>query len=165
MFKKVSYLIFALLLFAGAQVFVGCDTSGEDEPYLPITMPAALIGTWNSSGGDSYTIDASEVVYNDSWDLFGFKGAVKKVRGHGGRPSPGYITICSTVADPSGPIAGNYFVIHYILTSSGVTMGGAAFAGDPDGNYGGDGKATQEIAEAVYTVQNGYFDACGNYTK
>ena len=147
---------------------------------------ASIYGKWVSTGGDSYIITNTTLTYGST-----YAGTIKNIREDG--PGNGYIVIQFTEhsvsfrdADTETSInpLGRFFVVHYQnLTSSSVELANAYGFGDPDnieGEYdwsewgmgvvwsdaGGEaGKTSQEIAEATYTVENGYYGVHGAYQK
>ena len=165
MFKKVSYLFFALALLVGAQAFMGCDANSGDDGAKQIPMPEALKGTWVSTFLENYSISGTQ--FSSLTNEEGYVGTIVNVRGDIGDSTAGYITIRYT-KNTSVPgyypgqitetqILGRYYVIRYTsLTPTSVSLS-AAYNGS-DGTFGGsNGKATQQEAEDIFIVTNGYF--------
>jgi hypothetical protein len=64
MFKKVSFLVLALCLLVGAQVFMGCDpTGGDDPPPAVVGNISPFIGYWDSGAGDGFIITNTTLEY------------------------------------------------------------------------------------------------------
>ena len=149
MVKRFSFLLVALCLVIGAGVLIGCNnpTSGFGE----------LEGTWVSGDGDSYIITATTVTYVSGFDM-DFAGTIAKHRTDGA--NAGYIIIRFTQNDWNDGPLGNYYVIHYKgLTSTSVQM---ASAWKQDGQ---SSMPSAAAAEEEFTVEKGYFNMYGTYTK
>ncbi|MDR1315904.1 MAG: hypothetical protein LBK13_03430 [Spirochaetales bacterium] len=161
MLKKVSFLVLALCLLMGAQVFMGCDANSGDDDSQSISLPAALKGKW-VSGGTEVTITSD--TFTDSYNgSVSYAGVIVNVISDG--DDAGYIIIQYTSNSSFSDAAGRYYAVHYKnLTASTMEYSGAYSGADPD-NGGGNGKLTQEEAEETYTVLNGYFDYYSTCTK
>jgi hypothetical protein len=156
MFKKVSFLILALCLLTGAQVFMGCDAnSGDDGGGDSIPLPEALKGVWTSVYNEEYTISDAEFSASYGGGNVHYSGLIVHVRSDGS--GAGYITIRYATHAEHPEYVGKYYVIHYKdLTASTVAISGAANGVPPD--YDAQGYAEQADAEGTYTVLQGYFN-------
>jgi hypothetical protein len=150
MFKKVWFLVLALCLLMGAQVFFGCDAnSGDDGDDDSIPLPAALKGKWISMYGEEFEISDTEFSSGFGGSV-GYKGPILNVRSDGGGTGAGYITIKLTQSDWTPAGLNNYYVIHW----KDLTAKSAGIAGSSEGA----GKASRAEAESAYTVIGGYFN-------
>ena len=154
MVKRFSFL-FAVLIIVCAGMFSGCNHSSDNND-------ASLIGTWKSVYDEVFVITKTDFTSKFGDTVF-YSGTIKNIRDEGG--GAGYITIQYTECPPAG--LGKYYVIHYKnLTSSSMELAGAGKVGDPDfDNFAPGGKAKQADAEALYTVQNGYFGVYSGVSK
>jgi hypothetical protein len=160
-FATAPWAALALSLVMAALVFTGCTQPTDSENF---PGPAALKGTWvsDSTPDEVYRITDREFI--SLWeDTEGYKGNIVNIIND--VENAGYIIIKYTKAyNPDN--VGNFYAIHYRnLTATTIEICGAANADDPDGAYGGNGKATQAEAEATYTVANNYFGSYSACTK
>ena len=148
-FAKRAVFAGLILFLSAGLMFVSCSTStlGEDpeKDYTENSIPADLIGTWQSTFFEDIEISDSEFSYQFFGE--GYRGDIKNHRGN--NSGAGYITIQFTGNDWDDTTIGTYYMIHYQnLTPSFVEIS-TAF---PD-----LGLTTQSEAEATYTVTNGNF--------
>ncbi|MDR1420080.1 MAG: hypothetical protein LBI86_06890 [Treponema sp.] len=154
--RKIS-LLFLTVCLAGAFFFPGCDTDGGTNPALvsdSVPMPPALTGTWVSTWGEEFEINAATFTSGYAGTP-SYSGSVVNVRldAFGG----GYITIRYTENATFPGAVGKYYVIHWKnLTGSSVDISGSS-----DGN----GRAAQWEAEYEYVSWNGYFSYYSSCTK
>jgi hypothetical protein len=175
MLRKITHLpgkgfpfVLVLCLVATALVFAGCPTDSENK-----NEDAEFSGKWVSTGGDQFTIDLQANTFSywygsgepsygpESMDYKGdIKGPVlsnKNLLKNGS----GYLAMQISSAGDWGPTVGKYIVIFWKdLTDKTVVEAGPYKAG---GNN--SGMDSVEAALAEYTVENGYFDMTGTYTK
>ncbi|MDR0623845.1 MAG: hypothetical protein LBG10_05380 [Treponema sp.] len=158
-FKRGLWTVLALV--TAALVFTGCPQPTDSDS---VSVPENLKGEWvsDSESKEVYRITAEEFI--SLWDgAEGYKGNIVNIISDG--ENAGYIIIKYTKAYNPDAV-GNYYAIHYKdLKTATVNICGAGKNDDPDGAYGGNGKATRAEAESTYTVDNGYFGGYSACTK
>lgn len=133
---KISHL-FAATLFVVVLFMFGCKQNVEQK--------YTVYGTWASSGGDSYVITATSVVYDDGGYGFEFTRNVAEI-------TDSYIYL----TDGSG----NYYATAYKeLTDSACKFSNAYK------QTGVTSKPSLSEAKTEFTIANGYFEYFGNYSK
>lgn len=160
MFKRITRIIFAVSLLWGSLSLSGCgnlfssDSSSDDS---------SLSGYWKSSYGDGFEIDGSDFFqYDDEAKTVSFAGTIE------GNPNldteSGSFTIKITNTGSWGKTVDAYYVIMWKnLTDDGVSQSSAHNGDYTDAKN--NGMSTAALAEAEYTLENGYFGYFGDYLK
>jgi hypothetical protein len=169
----VKVVIFAAFV---SLVMLSCkmDDDGTIPRFGPKVEGAELSGTWTAVEGDSIKIDKDSNTFtywfgntpdytggysmDYSGNIVGEVLADKTLL----QSKFGYLTIEVTAAGVYGPGVGKFIAIYWKdLSSSGTVKEGGPYK--ETGNN--SGTATIAEAEAEYTVENGYFDRTGTYSK
>lgn len=169
MARKFGFFFLGVCLMMGALGFVGCDLLGKtDETDLGDSI-SALVGTWASEYGDSYTITATSVSYDAGYgEDFNYAGTIRYVDNFTNTAgviiieytkAPKYYTDTTYTTTADAP--GNFIGIYYKdLQSSSVSMGQA---------YKDGGAETQTLEAAKTTFTAGatgdYMEHYGAYSK
>lgn len=160
MFKRIIRVIFAVSLLWGSLSLTGCDTLFSSDSS---SDDSSLSGYWKSSYGDGFEIDGKKFLqYDDAAKAVSFEGTIQ------GNPNldteSGSFTIKITNSGTWGKTIDAYYVIMWKnLTDDGVSQSSANNGDFTDAKN--NGMATEELAEAEYTIENGYFGYFGDYLK
>ncbi len=158
MFIKKSKSIWSIIILIMMLILSSCsqaapsDDDDEEEK-------SKIIGTWSSTGGDSYAISKDLFVYNDGGWGYDFAGIIV---GHEDfTEKSGYITIkLTSVGSSSSKTAGKYYLMRWrFFNENSVQMSNAYKAS------GSEDKNTQIEAELEFTEANGYFSFYGDYIR
>ena len=160
---------FVLIILSALLVFSGCDDKPPPPPPPPgFELKSALIGTWSSTGGDSYTITATKLSYDAG--------------GYGGDYA-GTIRDGSNFTDTAGVIIIEYDLGHECVYYNSGTVGPGTFLGiyykeltpgvsvemgqAMDSGYTGAEEKTLADAKVMFTAGNEgtYMSFYGTYTK
>jgi hypothetical protein len=154
MFKRVSFLLLAVSLVLGSQLFLGCELEDDAEP--------GLAGYWKSPppASDGFEIaGTSYKQYDDAAKTVSFAGTI--VNSPNLDAASGFITMKITDAGTWFMTVDKYHVVRWkSLSGTGVQGSSAYKAGGING-----GMDTRAEAEAEYTEANGYFAYYGDYVK
>jgi hypothetical protein len=150
---KINKILIGLL-FAVSILIVSCSTTQETA------SSTSMIGKWKSTY-DSFIITDSHFTYNDGGYGYEFEGDIANKPDF--TKSSGYVTLkITSCGASSGYTTGYYTVVHW-KNFNGTTCNESTAYGSTD--TGNNNRADQTVAESIFTVENGYFESYGSYTK
>jgi len=165
--RRAAFAGLILLLLAGFS-FISCSNpTGSD-----VTVPAGLVGTWSSGGGDEYSIKGTKLSYNG--EDGSFSGTIRYIsqftdtsgviiiqydKGHEQVYYTGYETTppYAPIGDPLPSSNGSFYGIYYDSLEPGVSVEMAnAFW------LGGAEQGSIKAAKTAYTEDMGVASADGD---
>ena len=156
--KTLIVVVVAVALISG---LAGCDLLGPDGDTVDV------VDYWKSDFGDGFEIKLE----SGSWTLYQYTDDSKTVAFAGeivGDPvydaDAAYITLKITQSGQYDKAEGEYYRIRYKELSEDTVKEAAAYNTNSAEGVN-DGVPTLAEAQSEYTVENGYFDLYGEYTR
>ncbi len=157
MFKRISLIILSVSLLAGSLALTGCAAASSGNEL------SSLNGYWKSGYGDGFEISGTSYAqYDDTEKHVSFAGTI--VNAPDLTADSGFLTVKITNSGTWLKTANYYYVIQWKNLSLGKVSASAANNGDYL-DVKNNGMASQALAEAEYTISNGYFGYFGDYLK